>query len=627
MDILGPRMGPSSKMETSGIGESHISGFPKKEPVERPESFSKVLESRRAPQELRPVEKRRSEEREDQAAAVPVKTENKLRRTSERETAMLNFMDSMESEFGITPVRMLEALAVLDTEELTSPPEETASDVINNLGLSPEEAPRVMDLYLGFLQQWRDMPKPDTGEKIPDPAMMAAGLAMAAPAAINTTPTDKRQVLNQSLDRMNDKFFMKAGATQPGGIGIPQDLLAQQSAEAATDASLRRAVTESQLKALAHGQADGQTLAQLNSQLETQSDAGLDSQSQQMLAENSPLANAESSLAGALGFFDGQAPATLAAGALAANALGDDPSLASGKELDLAQATDSSLAKTSDLEALLRQLNADPVALKTEGQVPTNEPKVLDISALQIPGFGGIAAMSGQESVAGGDSGDLEGDTDAQSNGQESEGLKSDFSQLVKTESGSKASGTTTAAAAGTGAFAMTEAESKANLESLKDQTQLMVHKGGGEAKIRLNQEGLGEVHLKVMVNEGRVNIEMKTDNADAKKIIESSIADLRSSLSSQKLSVESVKVDIGQSNLSDSQRGMDFQQDMGRQQARQLMNQFRDESAARRDPFFEMSGIKAYGRKRPDLDPIPPASNTSPRALQGRGERMNIVA
>lgn len=565
-----------------GPGSVQEGPVPNLSPPGKPNTgFAKVLEDRKTPQELRPAETRRSEKQEvrerlpDGEKPVP-----KARKTSERETAMLQFMDSMESEFGITPARMLEALADLDNEALVRPPEDTASDVIANLELPSEDEPQATEMYLQFLQQWQDLRRAD---ETADPQAAASAAGLVAGGAILQAGLDvkqgapaldageRRALLNRSLDRMNDQFFMRGPL-----------------ADAGTDAT-KTAETLSRLSELGFERVEPRLVA----------DPRLAPMPAAELAVNPARLPAEDALA----FADGPAPLPGEAGGL------------------------------SELEGLLRQLNADPLAFRAEAHaaVPkaaaVAEPKVLDVSALQIPGFGALAAATpadAGETALGADTGEAEGDGGgglADGRG-EANLMGADFAQLLRAEPGAKAAGA--AGAAPLGAFALNDAEAQANLEALKDQTRIMVREGGGEARIRLNQEGLGEVQLKVLVHDGKVNVELKTDNADAKKLLESSIADLKQSLSAQKLSVDNVKVDVGTSDAQSQQRPMDFQQDPGRQQARQAMEQFRHESASRRDPFFEMSGIKAYGRKRAEPEPIPAAG---PRVMSGRGERMNLVA
>lgn len=601
MEILGTRMGPSSVQEGPTLKEMKDVNLPNLSPKEKPTSFAKALESRKTPQETRPAETRRSEkldvrERiEDAGKPAP-----KIRK-NERETAMLQFMDSMESEFGITPARMLEALADLDNEDLARTPEDTASDVIANLDLPAEDEPQAMEMYLQFLQVWRNSPAGQqwrdmrAANDVADPnaakniaglvgggAILQAGMDVkqgAGPLNANK----KRNVLNQSLDRMNDKFFMRGPLAETG-----------------IDSS-KTAETMSKLSELGFEKVEPQLITDPR------------------LAKEARVAkHAEFS---------------------AAKAAESAPALTGAETSAMAA------GETTELESMLRQLNADPLAFRAEvnqaaaqslGAKPmgaTAEPKILDISALQIPGFGSAAAIAKPEGLGDSSLGANSGDAESDGSGEglaegraDAQLLGSDFSQVMRAEPGAKA-----AVAAGTGqagAFALTDTEAQGNLEALKDQTQIIAMKGGGEARIKLNQDGLGEVQLKVLVHDGKVNVEMKTDNAEAKKILESSIADLKQGLAAHKLSVDNVKVDVGTSDAGQQQqRQMDFQQDMGRQQARQMMEQFRQDSASRRDPFFEMSGIKAYGRKRADLDPIAPAGNTAPRVMSGRGERMNLVA
>ena len=58
--------------------------------------------------------------------------------------------------------KIAEALANLKPTDLLKPPEETASQVIKNLGLAPEDQSRAMSLYVGFLQQWNQAQSPES---------------------------------------------------------------------------------------------------------------------------------------------------------------------------------------------------------------------------------------------------------------------------------------------------------------------------------------------------------------------------------------------------------------------------------------------------------------------------------
>jgi flagellar hook-length control protein FliK len=171
-----------------------------------------------------------------------------------------------------------------------------------------------------------------------------------------------------------------------------------------------------------------------------------------------------------------------------------------------------------------------------------------------------------------------------------------------------------------------------ANIEKLMNQAQIIARKGGGEATIRMTPEGLGQVELRVIVKDGRVNVEMATETKEAKKMIESSLSDLKMGLAGHKLSLDSLKVDTSlQSSadqLSQQQKNPDQRPDQGRDQARQMFQQFRDDNLSRREPFFEMSGSKAYRTSSRVADPLSPATEAKvQRTVEGRGERMNLVA
>jgi flagellar hook-length control protein FliK len=153
---------------------------------------------------------------------------------------------------------------------------------------------------------------------------------------------------------------------------------------------------------------------------------------------------------------------------------------------------------------------------------------------------------------------------------------------------------------------------------------------------VKLNPEGLGEVQLTVQVKDGRVNVAMSAETHEAKKALESAVSDLRESLTSHKLSVEKIHVDVGNQTSSDSrsqsdsqQRGLDLRADVGREQARQFMGQFREDTASRRDPFIEMPGIRGYVQPNNTPGPIPAyESGATVRRYSGAmtGERVNLV-
>jgi flagellar hook-length control protein FliK len=180
------------------------------------------------------------------------------------------------------------------------------------------------------------------------------------------------------------------------------------------------------------------------------------------------------------------------------------------------------------------------------------------------------------------------------------------------------------------------------------NQAKYMIQKGGGESKIQLNPEGLGEIHMKVSVKDGKVDLQIATQTHEAKKLVESSMHELKDSLSQKNLGMEAVKVDVGnhlagdkhhsdqQTQDQSQQRQFDLKQDMSRDQSksqtRQFWNQFNDDGGfSRRAAILDSPGIRAYGggRKTEPLQPADTRASTESRRYvqSGKGRGIDLVA
>ena len=89
-----------------------------------------------------------------------------------------------------------------------------------------------------------------------------------------------------------------------------------------------------------------------------------------------------------------------------------------------------------------------------------------------------------------------------------------------------------------------TETEMSENIRDIINKAQVMVKDGGGEMKISLRPEGMGNVNLKVNVTGGNVNVEMITASDETRKALEKGLGDLKDNLSLQKLNVDQIKVE-----------------------------------------------------------------------------------
>ncbi|MBK7960018.1 MAG: flagellar hook-length control protein FliK [Bdellovibrionales bacterium] len=172
--------------------------------------------------------------------------------------------------------------------------------------------------------------------------------------------------------------------------------------------------------------------------------------------------------------------------------------------------------------------------------------------------------------------------------------------------------------------------DNEGNIKEIMNQAQYLIKNGGGEMKVKMSPEGLGELQLKVLVSDGKVNVQMVTETKEAKNAIESSLADLKNSLSAQRLSVEHVKIDVVAAANAENKadQGMNSNPNGQRDSTKQFWNQFQESfgNRSQRDGLFDMSGRGYVSKKeREPLQPITAPANA--RRTSGKGSGLNLVA
>lgn len=185
-------------------------------------------------------------------------------------------------------------------------------------------------------------------------------------------------------------------------------------------------------------------------------------------------------------------------------------------------------------------------------------------------------------------------------------------------------------ATASTAMMPQAEGLVKENAQDVIRNAQLLLQKGGGEMKMQLKPEGVGEVHLKVQVKDGQVAVQMLTESDSAKKLLETGLDDLKTSLAANKLHVDALKIEVGTEMA--KQRFEQSQQDASREQARQFaqdfMGQFRQDREAFRQGFSDGSGLRSYGAPRrpapPEMEGVT-ASGANGKSSSSR--RLDLVA
>lgn len=581
---------PDRKLDKNFKSPDSESGF-EKELDQRISAKPRQETSESPPKEMRQEKDR--PQTDGKAEQKVAKTEGKIeKKATVRQKAIQEFMDSFESEFEISPTRLVEAMAQLDDAELLKSPEATAEAVIAELGLDESQEQKAQAMYASLLTQLQQLPP-----EAKAPVFQAGGGAGIHNMQLRfEAAQDKQNVMGASVDQLNKKFWMS-----PQSQISPETIAPME--ESLPDRMFGKELTSEALEAEA--------------ELPLRHDKALDK-----FPELPP-------------HLKGQMKETASPALLAALA---------AKKAEMAQAAQGQTSQASSHESA-GLLNEFSQALRTPKEVvPDAAGKVSQLNAQEATSAHLIAEQAPTDSF-------MQNSNESMQQGAQQGGEK-DLAQekLLAKANEFKAMGGFENALQGTpikaesmNLNAMTGApslaantappgENQASVQQLMNQAQYLIRKGGGEVKVEMTPEGMGKVHLKVMVQDGKVNLQMAAETQDAKKTIESSLAELKTSLAAHKLSVENVKVDVVNATSTDTaannQSNMNGQSQ--RDQTRQFWNQFNENfgNQGRRESFTEMSHLKGYGQKRRDpLQPIEVASKTSSRVSEGKGSGLNLVA
>jgi flagellar hook-length control protein FliK len=610
--------------------------------------FSEVLrnQAEKKPLESKENEGFRAEKREIQNRDEPLsKTEPKEnkpefsvkrfqskgqsdRLMSEREKAILKFMDSFESEFGIPPQEMVVAMAGLSQEQMTMAPEETADTVIAKLKLDDRETEKAQQAYLGFLTQ------------------------------LNLIDSKAQR---PSFADANVGFLTKTGEGEQVSLMERQGL----------DSDKLRAGMQSQLKSGGNGTfapSEGATLLDQNGNLIS---GEIDQEDFQgpggPMNELGDSKNAQAFLKPkvrerVLASLERKAERDLSVQSLNDKFWMRGPQ-ASTQDLPIQSLTQvrnlegGKVMGDEILEPLLAQLKAQESLpgseiVGSDGQILTDNlqsAKREDPLPFMVARENAEANSkqrgneSFQQSYGGdGNNGNWTNTNDKSIRGKDQKKVNVEdmnFRQMADALGGDRSAssgqnlGTSKLGNHIGGDGLMTQRPSydnEANVKEIMNQAQYLVKNGGGEMKVKMTPEGLGELQLKVVVADGKVNVQMVTETKEAKNAIESSLSELKNSLSAQKLSVEHVRIDVvGSTNAENkTDHGMNSNPNAQRDSTRQFWNQFQESfgNRSQRDGLFDMSS-KGYASRK-ERDPLQPiTAPASARRASGKGSGLNLVA
>ncbi|MCM2280736.1 MAG: flagellar hook-length control protein FliK [Bdellovibrionaceae bacterium] len=539
-----------------------------------------------------------------------------------KQQAVLDFMSEMQSKFGVSPEQILEAFAKLDEDALNGKPEDAMAQFLAQLQIPKAHLADAEKLYQKMVTATGDSA---LNERLGD-GKKVVNLQVLAPEEMRTLE------LHSKLDHMSNSFFRRGELTQPG-MKDPTAHLGL------------------------NGLQQPNTLAQMTEPMANNSERADSAMPMTSKSPSTPTAAAEpnKSKGMSLGLATGAGAALgLAANSALTAATGANAYASTGSGVTGSSAMSGVKPATPNSDSNAFDLSEDGEAFSEMfDSVGAEQGAAFD--AIANAGAGGSAVASGATGALGGAiaaggalgamsasvSSPAAGAISSQSEGKREESdLKAEGSQTPGVAGAGTAPGVQPKAAPLAPAAMILESpqatieQKQENINEIIRQAQVIMKRGGGEMKLQLQPEGLGQVNLKVLVQDGQVNVQMMTENDSAKKLLENGLNDLKAQLAAHKLHVETLKVDMQadagmkkfEQNLNDANR------EQARQFASDFMGQFRDERQNFFSNFMDRPNLKGYGRaqKRAPVEPTP-VDGTTTASQRGRtgdnSRRLNLVA
>jgi flagellar hook-length control protein FliK len=497
-----------------------------------------------------------------------------LKVKTQRERAIRKFMDSIEGDFGIPPAKMVDAMAQLPAQDMELTPQKTVNQVIDKLGLPPEQTVQVKQLYKGLLQQLQQI---ETRAQLP-----TASDAWLSQLSVERQLNNKAQktLQSESVQKLNRDFWVQPEVQEPD---FQSDIEV-----------MPRAEMEEALKLM---------------------DAPVSFESLEKLSPEARL----KTLQDLLQTVQEQVPEKVI-----------NPQEIQVKDVKewkpenlaipfVPPRTDSTTLLK--LDSLQPEIETDEEVLSTEASVPLKAKEVENFELSMMKRMLGISETSEKpEHKLKSQSAEVDLSSQSFLGTDLVRAEKFDLSSVIANSipnSNSQPS----------------PAQKAENMQNLMNQAQVLVQKGGGEMKIEMTPEGMGSVQMKLKVLDGKVQLQMAADNKEVKKLIENSIQDLKTSLASHNLAVDQVRVDVVNQSMGSSDVRQDMQGQMNqflnqqqRDGTRQFWQQFNENFGNRqaRENFYDAQNI----RRGPTEQALPGFSSSSPRITgTGRGKSLNLVA
>lgn len=620
-------------LTTKKSGESQKDSFREVLRDSAPQQSNRKPESREGTSNARAQEKESPKSREappepknrevDKASTSSSRTKKSQ---GSKEQMFQEFMDSFESETGIPSARLAEALAqISQLPEGQKSPEETADLVLNQLDIPPDKEDKARALYLGFLAESKEASRSPVVLANMEQLGMADKNHMLQRVQANQ---QRKSSLNESLDQLNQRFWMtraQEGQMESGGAGVTK------ASSGLGSTLLKTESTWGNINQTVLDEKVSQKLIGL----------GIDPRGltpEEMGSLKEVLAQGEIASSGNVGAKD---PKEKELAFLAEVEEILQERVEAGEPLpdrvaspDPVSTEDALFAM--DLEKRMKSNSEgnDERSLNNTTALPQSEEALL------------ASAVAGKENASAKDSFESYLNQGEKRASRLSVPVAEGFETVMKSAEISTdqlvnpgqefrladSKGTTFNAPGAVAASSGASKPDSSSVNSVIQQAQYLVKQGGGEMTVKMTPEGLGEVTIKVVSENGKVNVQLATESAEAKKLFESNINDLKNQLNAQKLSTEMVKVDVIQNTNTDQnvQSNLNQQQNLGHQQTRQFWNQFQENfgNRSQRDGYLDFSNTRRTGDKERDpLQPIETKSRVSTRSFENKGRGLNLVA
>lgn len=497
-----------------------------------------------------------------------------------RRAVWSDFLRKMKNELGVSAEDVMGAFDSLSAEDLAKPPTETVDKVVMALGLSPQQTQMAKQFFMELIQRTQ-------------PKSMGAELANSE-KQISLTLMSQRELdrknQNKAVDNLNQNFFMQGAYERP----VQQAQVATSTNEMQADPQAVQQPNNELPLVLSDDPATRATQLQAAAQ-----QSGKFAVPKEMQNGRAPKADMDSILKK---FTEGQGKSASTQTASTA----EEQTLAAGKESFAAQAQAITSSQAAPLMAQATQMA--PVAADT-ASADISKANEAALAAMNAIFKKSVTSDASQAQADSGDEQDFTSDATylnalagPQAQAKVNNPQATEFQQQLNSANSTQPMA----------------------VPDLVKNASVMVHDGGGEMKVTLTPDGLGEVAMRVSVKDGKVNVQMITESDEAKRLIERSLGELKTQLTHNHLQVSDIKIDTA-TNLG-KQLEQQYQ-DAQRQATQQNWEQFRQDNQGWRRSFFEVPGAKAYrGQSEAPRDMQAPTSVAS-KQRAGGSRRLNLVA